>query len=129
MDDFIVWMIIIILAVVLSRSFQKPRKITEASRKKAQSLTIKICIFTLFVISLILVGFILILFGETVWGVILAGVGILYAIGFYSDFKKWGKELKELNNKQEQEGVYEEELIKERAKLQAKKEFNQRKRK
>ena len=90
---------------------------------------IKISVLVLVVCILILWAFFSFMSGNNDLGIFLVVVSILLIcfVGLY--WKDDVQELKEMYNKQEQESIYETELIKERARLQAQKEFKQHKKK
>ena len=122
------WAIILVVFGVLVILFQKKMHFSEKYLKQCK----KVQLQGLWLIGgciLIFVGSIFVLLSEDDKTYLILGMppimgGILLIIYYIIKFKEDRKKLKEMYKKEEQEQLYRDELIKERAKLRVKKELN-----
>lgn len=129
MDDSTFWIILVIIAA-LSPLYLKQRKMinfSEAYRKKMWSASWKSIVLCLIFIASFFSSPLLFLSGHGDWGIFSAGLSIVSVMGFIWLFKTDMKELREMYKKEEEDSMYETELIKEKARLQAQKEFKEHK--
>ena len=131
------WIVLVIAFVVysLSPTAQKNKKIQNSLKKsksyKKSEQVIRdngIFAFVSFIV-LIVLGFVFIFSEAFILGLIfiLASFVVPFIILFSEDANKERKKLQKMFNEQEKEDLYQEELIKERARLKARKEFGREK--
>jgi len=126
MDDFPIWVIVIFFIVVLSMLFQKKIHFSEKYLKQFRKVQLQGLLFLLGFL-LIFIGIIIILLWMFELGLLLVAGGIFTISCYVVYFKKDRKELKEMYKKEEQEQLYGDEIIKEKARLQVRKELKKRK--
>jgi len=135
MDEWIILVVIFILIAVISttsqakrnRKIQESLKKSESYRKSQKILIGKSVVALCSFIFLMVISFIAIAYDELFFGLILLASSIIMPIIILFTGKEEGKKIQKMYQKQENEEIYQEELIKEKARLQARREHKNKK--